>query len=33
MKALVMYGTRYGTATEIAKEITKVLENEQIDVD
>lgn len=33
MKALVVYGTRYGTATEIAKEITKVLENEQIDVD
>ncbi len=33
MKALVIYGTRYGTATEIAEEISKVLEDEQVDVD
>ncbi len=33
MKALVVYGTRYGTAAEIAEEITKVLEDEKLDVD
>jgi len=33
MKALVVYGTRYGTAAEIAKEIAKVLEDEHLEVD
>lgn len=33
MKALVVYGTRYGTAAEIAEEITKVLKDEHLDVD
>ena len=33
MKVLVLYGTRYGTAEEIAEEIVKVLENEHLDVD
>lgn len=33
MKALVVYGTRYGTATEIAEEITRVIEEEGIEVD
>lgn len=33
MKALVVYGTRYGTATEIAEEIAKVLESEKFDTD
>jgi menaquinone-dependent protoporphyrinogen oxidase len=33
MKALVIYGTRYGTATEIAEEIARVLEDENLDVD
>ena len=33
MKALVVYGTRYGTAAEIAEEIAKVLEVEHLDVD
>ena len=33
MKALVIYGTRYGTATEIAKEISNVLEKEQVEVE
>jgi menaquinone-dependent protoporphyrinogen oxidase len=33
MKALIVYGTRYGTATEIAEEIAKVLEDEKADVD
>ena len=33
MKALVVYGTRYGTAAEIAEEIAKVLKDEQLDVD
>ena len=33
MKALVIYGTRYGTATEIAEEIARVLEDENVDVD
>ena len=33
MKALVVYGTRYGTAAEIAEEIAKVLEDEHLDVD
>jgi menaquinone-dependent protoporphyrinogen oxidase len=32
MKALIVYGTRYGTATEIAEEIVKVLEDENVDV-
>jgi menaquinone-dependent protoporphyrinogen oxidase len=29
MKALVVYGTRYGTAAEIAEEIAKVLKDER----
>ncbi len=33
MKALVVYGTRYGTATEIAEEITRVLEEQGVEVD
>jgi menaquinone-dependent protoporphyrinogen oxidase len=33
MKALIVYGTRYGTATEIAEEIGVVMENEGIEVD
>jgi menaquinone-dependent protoporphyrinogen oxidase len=33
MKALVVYGTRYGTAAEIAEEIAKILKDEQLDVD
>lgn len=33
MKALVVYGTRYGTAAEIAEEIAKVLADENLDVD
>lgn len=33
MKALVVYGTRYGTATEIAEEIARVIQEEGIDVD
>jgi menaquinone-dependent protoporphyrinogen oxidase len=33
MKILIVYGTRYGTATEIAEEIRKVIENEEVEVD
>lgn len=33
MKALVVYGTRYGTATEIAEEIAHVLNEEGVKVD
>ncbi len=33
MKALVVYGTRYGTATGIAEEIAKVLGEEKFDTD
>jgi len=33
MKTLVVYGTRYGTAAEIAEEVGKVIENEGLDVD
>lgn len=33
MKALIVYGTRYGTAAEIAEEIGKVMENEGVEVD
>jgi menaquinone-dependent protoporphyrinogen oxidase len=33
MKALVIYGTRYGTATEIAEEIARVIKEEGIEVD
>lgn len=33
MKALVVYGSRYGTAAEIAEEITRVIKEEGIDVD
>ncbi len=33
MKALIVYGTRYGTAAEIAAEMVKVLEQENVDVD
>ncbi len=33
MKALIVYGTRYGTATEIAEEIARVMESEGIEVD
>ena len=33
MKALIVYGTRYGTAAEIAEEIGKVMENEGAEVD
>jgi len=32
MKALIVYGTRYGTASEIAKEIGKVMGEEGIEV-
>ena len=32
MNGLVVYGTRYGTAKEIAKEISRTLEDEDIDV-
>ena len=32
MKGLVVYGTRYGTAKEIAEEIAKTLKNENVDV-
>ncbi len=33
MKALVVYGSRYGTAAEIAQEIARVIEEEGVDVD
>jgi len=33
MKVLVIYGTRYGTATEIAEEIARVIKDEGIEVD
>jgi menaquinone-dependent protoporphyrinogen oxidase len=33
MKALVVYGSRYGTAAEIAQEIADVIENEGNEVD
>jgi menaquinone-dependent protoporphyrinogen oxidase len=33
MKALIVYGTRYGTATEIAEEIARVIQEEGIDAD
>ncbi|MBI5681319.1 MAG: flavodoxin domain-containing protein [Methanobacterium sp.] len=33
MKALVVYGTRWGTATEIAQEISKVIKDEGIEAD
>jgi menaquinone-dependent protoporphyrinogen oxidase len=33
MKGLVVYGTRYGTAAEIAEEIAKVIREEGIEVD
>lgn len=33
MKALVAYGTRYGTAAEIAEEIARVIKEEGIEVD
>jgi menaquinone-dependent protoporphyrinogen oxidase len=33
MRALVVYGTRYGTATGIAEEICRVLEDEGLKVD
>ena len=33
MKALIVFGTRYGTAAEIAEEIGKVMENEGVEVD
>lgn len=33
MKTLIVYGTRYGTAAEIAEEIGKVMENEGVEVD
>jgi len=33
MKALIVYGTRYGTAAEIAEEIRNVMENEGTEVD
>ena len=32
MKGLVVYGTRYGTAKEIAEEISRTLEDENVDV-
>jgi menaquinone-dependent protoporphyrinogen oxidase len=32
MKGLVVYGTRYGTAKEIAEEISKTLKDENVDV-
>jgi menaquinone-dependent protoporphyrinogen oxidase len=33
MKALVVYGTRYGTAAEIAEEIARVIMEEGVEVD
>lgn len=33
MKALIVYGSRYGTAAEIAEEIGKVIEVEGVEVD
>ncbi len=33
MKALIVYGSRYGTATEIALKISEVLEEEGVEVD
>lgn len=33
MKALIVYGTRYGTATGIAEEIDRVLKDEGVEVD
>jgi menaquinone-dependent protoporphyrinogen oxidase len=33
MKALIVYGSRYGTAAEIAEEIKKIIEDEGIEVD
>ncbi|EKQ53670.1 MAG: flavodoxin [Methanobacterium sp. Maddingley MBC34] len=33
MKALVVYGTRYGTAAEIAEEIARVIKEEGVEVD
>ncbi len=33
MKTLIVYGTRYGTAAEIAEEIGKVIKNEGVEVD
>ena len=33
MKALVVYGTRWGTAAEIAEEISSVIKEEGIEVD
>jgi menaquinone-dependent protoporphyrinogen oxidase len=33
MKALVVYGSRYGTAAEIAEEIARVIKEEGVDVD
>lgn len=33
MKALVVYGTRYGTATEIAEEIARTLKGEGVETD
>ncbi|MGB9977723.1 flavodoxin domain-containing protein [Methanobacterium sp.] len=33
MKTLIVYGTRYGTAAEIAEEIGKTIENKGIEVD
>jgi menaquinone-dependent protoporphyrinogen oxidase len=33
MKALVVYGSRYGTAAEIAQEIARVIEEEGVEVD
>jgi menaquinone-dependent protoporphyrinogen oxidase len=33
MKALVVYGTRYGTAAEIAEELARVIKEEGIEVD
>jgi menaquinone-dependent protoporphyrinogen oxidase len=33
MKALVVYGSRYGTAAEIAREIAQVIEEEGVEVD
>ena len=33
MKALIVYGTRYGTANEIAEEINRILKNEGVKVE
>ena len=33
MKALIVYGTRYGTTEEIAEEIGRVMEDERVEVD